>query len=79
MASREELEQRAKIAAKVCRVIYGETEPHRRARIRYAGILLELARHRPLTVQELEQCGLDHPEAVRVANATRERVSQCRI
>lgn len=41
-----------------------------RSRNRYAGALHEVARHRPLSVYELMHCGIDYPEAVRVANAT---------
>lgn len=67
--TKAELENRATELAGICHRLSGHPS-YERARMRYAGALLELARHRPLSVFELTHCGMDYAEAVRVANAT---------
>jgi len=67
-----ELEKRATELAGICHRLSGHAS-YERARMRYAGALLEVARHRPLSVFELTHCGMDYAEAVRVANATKGR------
>jgi hypothetical protein len=67
--TQQDLEKRAAELQGICERLSGHSS-FEKARIRYAGALLELARHRPLSVYELEHCGMDYPEAVRVANAT---------
>lgn len=67
--SLEQLEQRAAELKGIVHRLSGHPS-FTRACMRYAGCLLEVARHRPLSVFELMHCGMDYPEAVRVANAT---------
>lgn len=64
-----ELEKRADELKGICNRLSGHYS-YEKARMRYAGVLLEIQRHRPLSVYELMNCGVDYPEAVRVANAT---------
>lgn len=67
--TRDQLEARAEELQGICHRLSGHPS-FERARVRYAGALLEVARHRPLSVFELQHCGMDYVEAVRVANAT---------